>query len=163
MASVLERKTRPSHEIFDRARDKYLAGLRLSSHARSSVHGYAGDLAIDDLTLAGMKAGSHLDPEFAYRLDNGAGTRDRACRAVEAGEESVAGCVNFDAAEAEELAPDGRVVLLEQVAPAAIAELGGSLACAYDVSEEYGRKHALPRCCAAPGRPRTREEVAEVR
>jgi hypothetical protein len=162
MASVLERKTRPGHEILDGARDKYLAGLRLSSHPRSSVHGYPGDLVIDDLTLAGMKAGSHLDPKFANRLDEGAGHEIARAGPSKLGEESVAGCVDFDATEAEELAPNCRVVLLEQAAPAAIAELGGSLACAHDVSKEYGRKHAL-LCCAAPSRPSAREEVAEVR
>ena len=90
------------------------------------MHGNAGDLAVDDLALSGVDTGSHLDSEFPHRLDDRARTRDRACGAVEASEESVAGRVDLDTTETEKLAPYGRMVLREQLAPAAIAELGGA-------------------------------------
>jgi hypothetical protein len=46
------------------------------------VHGDSADLAVDDLTLAGMKAGPELEPHFLHRFVNCAGTVDRAANTV---------------------------------------------------------------------------------
>ena len=68
---------------------------------------------------------------------------DGARRPVERREEPVAGRVDLAAAEALELAPDERVVPLEQVAPAPVAELRRPLGRADDVGEEHRREHAV--------------------
>ena len=73
------------------------------------------------------------------------GTADCAGRPVERGEEAVAGRAHLAAAEAAELAADRRVVLLQQVAPAAVAELGGVLGRVDDVGEEDGGQHTVGR------------------
>jgi len=48
-----------------------------------------------------------------------------AARRIERSEEPVAGRVHFDAVVPAELAPDRRVVPLDDLPPATIAELGG--------------------------------------
>jgi hypothetical protein len=52
------------------------------------------------------------------------GAADRACRAVERRHEAVARRVDLDAAEPLELVAHLRVMALEELAPAAVAERG---------------------------------------
>lgn len=66
-----------------------------------------------------------------------------ARRAVEGGEEAVAGPLHLAAAVEAELAADDRVMALEQLAPVAIAELRGAGGRADDVGERHGREHAV--------------------
>src|SRR5439155_24867411 len=105
-------------------------------HSRAGVGGDPGDLAVEQLALARVQAGSHLDSQCADSFDDRLGAADRPCRPVEAGQEAVAGGVDLAAAEADELAADELVVALEQLAPGAVAERGGWLARAGDGREE---------------------------
>ena len=98
-------------------------GCALRGDAGADVDGDPADLAVDQLALAGVQAGADLEAELAHRLGDRAGAADRPGRAVEGGEEAVAGGVDLLAAEPDQLAPDERVVALEQVAPAPVAEL----------------------------------------
>src|SRR5262245_32053327 len=107
------------------------------------VDGDPSDLAVDELALARVQPGAYVDAELAHTVDDRLGATDGACRAVERGEEPVAGGVHLAAASACELPTDNRVVALEQLAPTGIAELGHLLRRADDVGEEDGRKHAV--------------------
>src|SRR4029450_10763734 len=46
---------------------------------------------VDDLALADVDPGPHLDSNFPYRVDDLSCASDGACRPVESGEEAVAG------------------------------------------------------------------------
>ena len=79
-------------------------------------------------------------PQAGHLLADGAGAADRPGRAVEGGEEAVAHRLHLAAAVQGELAPDRGVVALEQLPPAAVAELGRLLGRADDVGEEDRRQ-----------------------
>src|SRR6266481_2851677 len=78
-----------------------------------------------DAALHEAQARADLEAERAHRLADGQRTAHRACGTVEGREEAVARRVNLPAAEAAQLQAYGGVVPLEQVAPGAVAELGG--------------------------------------
>src|SRR4029077_12615742 len=82
------------------------------------------------------------------KIPHGFGDRpsatNRARWAVERGEEPVAGRVELTAAKARELSSYTRMVLGDQLAPAAVAEVGQSGGGADDVGEQDRGKHAIP-------------------
>jgi hypothetical protein len=86
---------------------------------RDSFH-----LVADELHLAGVHARPDIEAEVADGADRSMGTGDRARRAVERGEETVAGAPDLSAAVADELGADGGVMGLQQGARAAVTELG---------------------------------------
>ena len=90
-----------------------------------------------------MQAGAHVEAELANGFRDRAGAADRARRTVEAGEESVAGRVDLDAAMAHQLLAHELMMLLQHVSPTAVTERGGTLARADDVGEQNGREHAV--------------------
>jgi hypothetical protein len=122
-AAVLELDPRAGDEILDGSRDEHLARPRSARHSRSDVDGQPGDLLPDALALAGVDPRPHLETELGNPLHDLAGTGDRPRGPVEAREEPVPGRVDLDSAEALELTADGRVVLLEQLSPGAVAKL----------------------------------------
>src|SRR5262249_60696680 len=78
--------------------------------ARLVAHGVA---------LAGGQAGTDRQPERIHRIDNGAGTPDRARRAVEGGQESVPRRVDLATPETIQLAAHNPLMLRQEIAPAA--------------------------------------------
>ena len=75
-------------------------GSRAGGDAGADVDGDAGHLAVQQLALARVQAGANLDAELPTASLIAQRAADRARRAVEAGEEAVAGRVHLDAAEA---------------------------------------------------------------
>ena len=47
--------------------------------------GNAAEIVADEFALAGVEAGSHLDPKAVHRITGRAGAADRARRAIEGG------------------------------------------------------------------------------
>src|SRR6266581_7910579 len=137
-ASVVEGETGAGNEVFDGAGDEYLAWLGCSGYPGPDRDCDAGHFAIRDLALACVQASTNLDPKLTYGRCDRLCALDRARGAVEAGEESVAGGVHLGATEAGELPADRAVVLVEEVAPAAVAELRHLLRGADDVREQHG-------------------------
>jgi len=84
-----EVEARPRHQIFDRARDEDLVGPGEAGDPRADVNRDPGDASRDDLDLAGVEAGPHLQTKGAYGVADRACTMDRSARAVEGGEEPV--------------------------------------------------------------------------
>jgi hypothetical protein len=70
-------------------------------------------------------------------------------------QEAVPRDVQLAAAEAPQLPPHARVVLLEELAPLAIAELGRTLGRSDDVGEEDGGERALRRPHPGASKKRT--------
>jgi hypothetical protein len=91
--------------------------------ARAGVHCDAADSVARELDLARVQACAEFDPERADRIADRLGRTDRARRAVERREETVAGRVDLASPETLELTSDESVMLVEQVAPGPVAEL----------------------------------------
>src|SRR5207302_9993767 len=111
-------------EIFHGGGDQHFTGSGLSRDPRADVDREAGDLFADEFALASVQSCTDFEPKRTERFRNRVGTADRSDGAVEGGEESVAGGVDFSPAEATEVSTDERVVLLHECAPAGVAKLG---------------------------------------
>jgi hypothetical protein len=92
--------------------------------------------SVGHLAFAGVQAGTDREPKLAHTFDDGACAANRPCGAVERGEESVTGRVDLAPTEAQQLPSDQRVMPLEQLAPAPVAEL--------DASEKYRYRDSNP-------------------
>src|SRR2546427_6086512 len=60
--AILETKTRPGHQVLDRAGDEHLTALGECGHARADVNGDAAELIADDLAFAGVQTGVISSP-----------------------------------------------------------------------------------------------------
>src|SRR5207249_1403665 len=109
----------------------------------ADVDGNAAEIVTDELAFAGMKAGAHLHPKAAHRITGRAGAANRACGAVEGGQEPVAECLYLAAPVPLELTAHERVVAPEQVPPAAVTERGGLAGGVDDVGEHHGCEDAI--------------------
>src|SRR6266508_155260 len=130
-------------EVLDRTGNDHLTGSSLGGHACPDVNRDPTHLAIELLALARVQTSANLEAKVAHRVDDRVSAADRSCWTIEGGEEPVAGGVELTAAEAGELPTHTRVVLREQLAPAAVAELGQLRRRADDVGEEHRRQHSL--------------------
>jgi hypothetical protein len=94
-----------------------------------------------------MQASANLEADIPYGVPHGAGAPDGPGRPVEGGEEAVAGCVDLGAAEPVQQPADPRVMLIEQVPPAPVAELAGCLGRPDEVGEQHrGQAPVEIRC-----------------
>ena len=123
--AFLELDSRASDEVFDGSGDEDFAWGGFRGHASSGVDRDTGRLVAHEFALAGVQPAPKLDSERAHGVADRARTPDCARRAVEAREEAVAGGVDLSPAKTRELATPEGVVLSEQVAPPAVAELCG--------------------------------------
>src|SRR2546423_14438429 len=117
--------------------------------AGGDVDGDAADVVAADFDLAGVDAAADVEPERTGGIAGRTGTLEGRGGSVEGGAEAVAGRLDLAASEACELAADGRVVTVEQITPAAVAEFARSFRGADDVREEYGREHTICRVTTA--------------
>ncbi len=95
--------------------------------ARPDVNGHAGDIGAAHLDLTRVNADPHYDAERLNRVDDRFRAFDRDAGAGERRDESVAGRVDFAAAESLELVPNDAVMVVEQIALPVVAECGGAL------------------------------------
>ena len=77
--------------------------------------------------LAGVQSCPHRYPEAPRLHTDRVGTPYGAGRAVEGGEESVAGSVDLAATVAAESGPDSRIVRTEKLRPSVVADTRCSL------------------------------------
>src|SRR5258706_14895482 len=104
--------------------------------------GGAADFVGDQLGSGGVQGGAGLESELVNRVLDRTRAADGAGGTVEAGEKAVSGRVKFTAVEAGELPAYAGVVLSEQHAPAAVAEVGWLCGRADDIGGEDGREQA---------------------
>src|SRR6185369_4761239 len=109
-AAVDEPQARTGDEVLHGAGDEHFRRRGLGCHACAGVHGDATHVVAHELALPGVKACPDLDPERADGVADGAGAADGPRRAVEGGEEAVAGRLDLAAAEACELPAHERVM-----------------------------------------------------
>src|ERR1700716_31770 len=145
-ASLVEAQTRPGDQILDGSRYQHLARSGERRDPRGDVAGDALYVVTRDLDLAGMEATADLNVERTDRLGNRAGATHGTCRAVEGGEKPVPKRSHFVAARPREFPPHHRVMRVEQIAPALVAQLLGPGGRTHDVGKQYGRKDAVAFC-----------------
>ena len=126
-SSIEEGQAGARDQILDGARNEHFPGTCQSRYARSDVDGDAPELVAHDFALAGMQAGSHLDPERVDIVRNGAGTADGASGPVECRQKPVACGVNFTATEGVKFATNQGVMDIKQIVPAPITDARGFL------------------------------------
>src|SRR5256885_5072605 len=124
-AAVREPEPRAGDEVAPRARPQALAGPGERRDAGADVHGDPAELRPHHLTFARVEAGADLEAERAHALADRARGPHRARRAIEGREEAVASRVDLAPAELRQVLAHQRVVGVEQVAPLAVAQLGG--------------------------------------
>ena len=90
-------------EVADGLRHEHLAGRGLSGDAGGDLHREAADAVPLELDLAGVHPGADADAERPERADDRAGAADGARRAVEGGEDPIAGSLDLAAAEPGQL------------------------------------------------------------
>jgi hypothetical protein len=113
------------------------------------VHGDSADIPVSKLALAGVESRTDLDAQRAHLLADRACAVDAPCRPVEGREDAVARGFYLPTAVPVELTPDEAVVLLEQIAPASVAERRGAFGRLDYVGEEHGRKGTVGLALAA--------------
>jgi hypothetical protein len=82
-----------------------------------------------------MEARADLEAELAEAISNRTGAPNCARRPVEGREEPVSGCVDLVPTESTELIPNELMVLLQELSPRPVTELGRSRWCVDDVRE----------------------------
>jgi hypothetical protein len=113
----------PATRSFDGARCKDLPCIRQGCYTSAYDDCDTRHLACGDFTLARVDARTHFDPERPHALDDRLSAADGMSRAVERREEPVAGSVDLFPAVVGQLAPDERVVALQEVGPGTVAKL----------------------------------------
>src|SRR5215472_11295033 len=110
-SALLEAYAGAGNEVSDRTGHENLAGAGQSGDPGPNVDSDAAHFVTDDFALASVETRAYTNSERFDAGRDGLGAAYGPCRAVEGGEEAIAGRVNLAAAEAGELAPRERVVL----------------------------------------------------
>src|SRR5262245_55641043 len=109
-AAISERDARPADEVDDGAGHEDFVGLGECLDPLGDVDGDAADVLTGQLDFAGVEPGPHMDADGADRVADGTGTAHRSSWAVEGSQETVAGGLDFSAAEAFEFGAGEAVV-----------------------------------------------------
>src|SRR5689334_7153280 len=117
LTAILELDSRAGDEVFHRAGNKHLSRFGEGRDPRADVDCDSAGLAVHEFALAGMQTRAYLQVEVADALADSEGAADRPRRAVEGGEEAVAGGVHLLAAETPQLRADDLVMLLQKLPP----------------------------------------------
>ncbi len=158
LAAILELEPGAGDEITRRRGHEPLARSRAASDARTDMHRDAARLlAARTFDLASVHARAHLEAELTQRVADLERAADRARRPVKERQEAITGRINFLAAKALEFAPHLRVMLLEQLAPGAVAKLAHPLGRADEVGDEDRGEDSLRE----RRRPHTRQELLD--
>jgi hypothetical protein len=147
LAAVLEPESGSCDEIPDRARDEHLTGSGERRDTRADRHRDPRQLAVAHLALTGVNPDADLELEPPKGVADRGGSPNRSCGPIERREEAISGRVELAPVVAPELLADDRVVSLQQLTPARIAEARCQLRRTDDVREEK----SLP--APAPSRP----------
>src|SRR5207247_8916763 len=109
------------------------------------VYGHPAYVPGAQLALARVEPGAHLEAEARDLVRDARCAADRARRAIEGGEESVAHRLDLPPSVAVDLVAHELVVAVEQLPPATIAHPGRALCRPDDVGEQHGRQHSFRR------------------
>ena len=107
------------------------------------MNGDALHLMFADFDLAGMKTAADLDAERTDRFRNGLGATHGARRTIEGSEKPIAKRFHLVAAGVRKLSPDDRMMSVQKIAPALVAQLLGAGGRVDDIGEEHRREDAV--------------------
>jgi hypothetical protein len=107
------------------------------------VHGDAADITVSELDLAGVQPRPDLEADPTQLVSERGRAEDPPSRAVEGGQESVAGRLDQSAAPLLDHPMSQLVVHVQEPASAPIAQLPGPFSRAHDVGKQYGGQHPL--------------------
>jgi hypothetical protein len=148
-SSVREADPGSDDKVFDGARDEHFSPLCGVGDASGDVHGESAEVAAPDLAFAAVESGTDLEPEGTHRLVDRYRATNRSRRAVEAGDETVTGRVDFSSPAAHELPSNDGVVAIEQLQPSLTPERGREFRAADNVGEHDRGQDAIRfRWCA---------------
>ena len=136
VTTIFEAQTRASHQILDGIRYEHLTGTCQRSNACANVNGYTADVIAHHFAFPGMQSSTDIDPERTYSVVDGASATNAARWTIKGGKNTVTGRLNFAAAKALETAPDRNVMVVEELAPTAVAERGSFLGRANNIGKE---------------------------
>src|SRR6266478_6681471 len=122
-ATICEAQAGARHQIFDRGRHDHLARSGGVHHAGGNVHPDARHVLAPELYLAGMESGADLDAERLHAGRDRLGATDGARRAVEGGQDAVAGVLHQPPTIPLQLSTDEGVVLVEEIFPPPVPDL----------------------------------------
>src|SRR3954464_8755607 len=140
-----ETQSRSRHQILYRAGHQNLAGAGKRSNTRADVNGDAADVVANHFALAGVESGTHFNYQRPDYFGDSARAANAACRTVERGKKTVAGCFHLLATKAYQVTPNHRVVMVEKIAPALVAQCGRLLRRTDDIGEEHRGEDAIHR------------------
>jgi hypothetical protein len=100
VAAVLELEARTGDQIADCTGNEDLTGPSEVCNPCSGMHGYATNVIVPDLNLAGMEAAAHFDPQRPKLLDDCGSAAHTAGWAIKSSKKAVAECFYLSSAEA---------------------------------------------------------------
>lgn len=121
LTGVVERDTGTRDEVLYGPGNDHLARARRVHNARREMNGDAENIGFGPLHLAGMQAGADFDAKRGHGFGDGLGTMDRARRAIEQNQKSIAQGFHLAAAKACHFPANRRVMRLQQFAPRLVA------------------------------------------
>jgi hypothetical protein len=123
-AAVVELKAGACDEVPDCTGNEDFTGAGKVRNPCGGMHGYATNVIIPDLDLAGMEAAAHFDSKGSEFLDDCGGAAHAAGRAVKGGKEAVAKRLDLASAVTRQFLTHRLVVPCQQNAPIAVPKLG---------------------------------------
>src|SRR5438445_2666951 len=132
--------------------------MRERAKPLADMDGDAGNVTGSELYLAGMNAGSHGESKTGNRVPESACAADRSCWRVEGRERPIAHGLHDSTAVPCQFAPDQAVVLLEELAPAGVTDVGGLLGGTDEVGEQHAEEDPTHIRCA----PFASEELLDL-
>src|SRR5579863_8940995 len=107
--TIYELDSGAGDEVADGAGYQHFVGIRRRCDPRADVYSDSAHVVADQLALAGMQSGAHLEAQRLHPLADCACTSDRARRTIERGQQPVASGVDFAPAERAQLLAHRRV------------------------------------------------------
>src|SRR3954471_8810405 len=107
------------------------------------MHRDPADVSVEHLALAGVKAGANLDSQSPCLLADRQGAADRSSRPVEGRKDAVAQHLYLLSPKPLELRPDRRLMSRQELPPARVPKLGGTLGRPDDICEHHRGEHAV--------------------
>src|ERR1700731_1544418 len=142
-AEILERDAGAGHKILDRTRADDVVGTSETCDPRGDVHCDAPYVIVRNFDFASVNACANRYSERAQRGDDRLCAVNGTCRAIERCKKAVPKRFHFTPTKAGQVSSYSLVVLVQQVAPTAVAERGSLLGRTDDVGKENRGEHPV--------------------
>src|SRR4051794_31074738 len=120
--TILKDEASAGNQVLDSARDEYFAGLGKRQHARCRVHGHPAHSRAAPFDFTCVATHSDTKAQRRHRGMHLLTALHRARRAIERGEEAVAGGIHLLAAESSKERANHAIVFLKQLCPTPVSD-----------------------------------------